>query len=77
MKPNHGKIIVSTSYYDGIVASIKNEYEVSLFTTKECILKDVIDALTLINKGETHKMSLDITVDSKGRYRLLKKWSVE
>ena len=72
----HGKTIVSTSYYDGVVSSIKQEMEVSIFSAKETILKDVIDALTLINKGETHKMTLEITVDNHGRYRLVKKWAI-
>ena len=72
----HGKTIVSTSYYDGVVSSIKQEMEVSIFSAKETILKDVIDALTLINKGETHKMTLEITVDNHGRYRLVKKWCI-
>lgn len=72
----HGKTIVSTSYYDGVVSSVKQELEVSIFSAKETILKDVIDAITLVNKGETHKMTLEISIDSKGRYRLLKKWSI-
>ena len=72
----HGKQITTTSYYDGLVASTKQEYEVSLFSTKENILKDMIDAMSLISRGETHKLALEISVEGQ-RYRLKKKWSIE
>ena len=73
---NHGKQTVITSYYDGSVASIKNEYEVSLLSSKENLLKDIIDALDVITRNETNKLTLEVCIDTKGRYRLVKKWMV-
>lgn len=75
--PLHGKVITTVSYYDGVLASEKQEMEVSLLSTRETILKDLIDALTHINSGETRKLDLCIMVDIKGRYRIIKKWNME
>lgn len=73
----HGKIITTETYYEGSINSTKREVEQSIFTDKQTILKDVIDALGMINSGETSKLTLEVCLDTKGRYRLLKKWSVE
>lgn len=73
----HGKRIVTESYYEGSVASVKQEIEVSLFSTKETVLKDVIEALSVISGGETRKLSLEVCIDSKDRYRLVKRWVVQ
>jgi hypothetical protein len=73
----HGKIVLTTSYYDGIVSATKKELEVSLFTTKENILKDIIESLEVISSGETHKLGLEVSVDKTGRFRLLKKWAIK
>jgi len=72
--PQHGKRITIDSYYDGVLASTKQEYEVSIFSTKESILKDVIESLGIINSGETRRLTVEIVIDSQGRYRLVKKW---
>lgn len=73
--PQHGKLIITQSYYDGTIASTKHEYEMSIFSTKEGILRDVIDAMGVVASGETHKLTLEICVDKQLRYRLIKKWS--
>lgn len=75
MNIQHGKLITTESYYDGTIASTKHEMEVSIFSTKEGILRDVIDAMGLVASGETHKLTLEVCVDSKQRYRLVKRWS--
>jgi hypothetical protein len=74
---NHGKTITTQSYYDGVITGTKQELEVSLFTDKATLLKDLIDALAVITRGETSKLTLEICVDSKGRYRLVKRWAVD
>ena len=73
----YGKKIVTESYYDGKVQTTKNELEVNIFSTRETILKDIIDALGVISGGETTKLSLDIRIDAQGRYRLIKRWSID
>lgn len=70
----HGKRITVESYYDGNLASTKQEYEVSIFSSKDAILRDVIDALGVISSGETHKLTIEVCIDSKDRYRLIKRW---
>jgi hypothetical protein len=75
--PQHGKVITTLSYYEGEVASTKEEIEVSLFSTKDTILKDLIESLAVLNSGETHKLELCIVKDIKGRYRIVKKWSID
>ena len=75
--PQHGKVITTDSYYEGELASQKKEVEVSLFSTKDTLLKDLIESLIVINSGETHKLDLCIVKDLKGRYRIVKKWSID
>lgn len=75
--PQHGKVITTRSYYEGDLASEKDEIEVSLFSTKDTILRDLIESIGVINSGETHQLDLCIMIDSKGRYRLIKKWGVK
>jgi len=72
----HGKLITSQTFYDGEVKTTEQEMVVSLFTTKQTILRDVIDALAVISNGDSHRLDLEICLDSKGRYRLVKRWSV-
>ena len=74
--PQHGKHTTIQSYYEGQVVSTKDEMEVSLFTTKESILKDVVDALSLINRGDTKKLEICVQVDDKKRMRMIKKWQL-
>lgn len=73
-KIQHGKQITIESYYDGQLTATKHEYEMSVFSSKDAILKDVIEALAVISSGQSHKLSLEICIDSKGRHRLIKKW---
>lgn len=73
----HGKMITIQSYYNGDLSNTKQEYEVSIFSNKDMILKDIIEAMSVLTKGETHKLNLDIAIDQQGRYRLTRKWTVE
>lgn len=73
----HGKLITTTSYYDGDIASQKQELEVSVYSSRETILKDIIDSLAVISSGESTKLDLCIKVDAKQRYQLTKKWRIE
>lgn len=71
----HGKQTTTISYYEGDVASTKILYEVPLFTTKETLLKDMIEAMDVLTSGGTQKLELCIHIDSKGRYKLTKSWT--
>lgn len=71
----YGKKITSTSYYDGAPISTKEEVEVSVLSSRESILKDVIEAMGVISRCETHKLTIEVEINSKGKYRLIKKWS--
>jgi hypothetical protein len=73
----HGKLLTTTSYYDGDIASQKQELEVSIYSSKESILKDIIDAMSVISSGESSKLDLCIKVDAKKRYQLVKRWRIE
>lgn len=72
----HGRLTTTVSYFDGEVASEKKQVEMSLFSSKETILKDVIDALSLISRGDTTKLEMEVIVDQQGRLRFVKKWLV-
>lgn len=72
----HGRIITAQVFYDGIVSSTSEQVEESKFTDRNMMLKDVIDALEVITKGQTDKLEMEISLDKKGRYRLTKRWVV-
>lgn len=74
MKPEHGKVITTESYYDGNLSHTKQEFEVSLFTDNNTIIKDIIDGLGVLTKGETDRVQFDITVQN-GKYRLIRRWT--
>lgn len=67
----HGKRITTETYYDGSVASTKQEIETDQFTDKQFILKEIIDLLGTINRGETTKLTIEVLIDKKNRYRLV------
>ncbi len=71
----HGKRITTVSYYDGLETSTKQEIEVSLLSSREDILKDVIESMSVVSRGETNRLTLDIEINSKGRYRLIKRYA--
>lgn len=73
---NHGKIITTESYYNSELASTKCEHEVSVLTDTQSLLKDVIEALSVITKGETHHLEVTVLVDKEGRMRMVRKWTV-
>ena len=70
----HGKKIIIESYFNGDLTKTQEEFEVNIFTTKETILKDIIEALAVVTKGETTRLNLEIMVDKQGRYRIIKHW---
>lgn len=72
----HGKRIITETYYEGAVASAKEEHLIDVFTDYGHIMHEVIAAMAVITKGEATKLEIEISVDSKGRYRLKKKWAV-
>lgn len=71
----YGKIITSETYNKGVITITRKEMEVSIMSTRDELLKDLIDSLEVISTGETHKLTLEIIVD-KGKYRIIKKWVV-
>lgn len=71
----HGKIITTESYYDGALTTTKKEAVVSVFSTKEQLLKDIIDALAVLNQG-THSLDISVKIDTQGRYRIIRKWAL-
>lgn len=70
----HGRRITTEGYYDGKLITTRQEFEVSILTTKDSLLKDVIDSLNVITSGDTHNLTIEICIDSKGRHRIIKKW---
>ena len=77
MNIQHGKKCTTVSYYDGCPTSTKEEYEVSIISSRENILKDVIDSMIVISKGESHRLTMEIEVNAKGRYRLIRRWNTK
>lgn len=73
----HGHLVTTESYFDGKLVSGKQEVEISMFSTKESLLRDIIDALSVISSAETDRLNIDIKLDQKGRYLLRKKWTVQ
>lgn len=72
----YGKIMDIHSVHEGVIISTKQEYEVSQYSTRETMLKDIIDALAVITSGDTNKLELCVNLDDKGRYRIVRKWRV-
>lgn len=75
--PNHGTITTTVTYYDGQPIKTGQELSQSLFTDKQSLLKDIIDALSVISSGATTKLTVEIRLDKKGRMQLVKKWAVD
>lgn len=75
-EPDGVSLITTESYYDGQLASVKQEYEIPIFSSKPGLLRDIIEALAVITSGETNKLTLEVSIDNKKRYRIIKKWSV-
>lgn len=71
-----GRLITSETYYEGQVTRSITEMEVSVITDRDTLLKEIIEALTPLTKGDTHKINLEVCIDNKGKYRLVKRWSV-
>lgn len=76
MSLDYGKVTTSETYYDGVITNTRKEVEISIMSTRDELLKDLIDSLEVISSGETHKLTLEINVDSKGKYRIVRKWAI-
>ena len=72
----HGHRITTESFFNGDLMSSKQEIELSLFSSRETILKDIIEALEVISSGSSNKLDITIKVDTQGRYRISKRWIV-
>ena len=70
-----GKVITTQTYYDGILTNTKEELEVSVMSSRDELLKDIIDSLNVLSTGQTNKLSIEIIIDNKGKYRIIRKWS--
>jgi hypothetical protein len=72
----YGKEITTKSFFDGELSATKLEYEQTLLSDKNLLLKDLIEAITPLSKGETTKMTIELRVDQKNVYHLKKRWSL-
>lgn len=70
----YGKVITTQTYYNGLVTHVKEEKEVSVLSSRDELLRDIIDSLTVVSSGETTKLTLEIMVDPKGKYRIVRRW---
>jgi len=73
----YGKIITTQNVIDWELTPSKVEREVSLFTTKDTLIKDLIDSLTPINKGDTKKLEICVQLDAQDRIRIVRRWAVK
>lgn len=72
----YGKEITTKSYYAGELSSTKYEYEQTVISDQNHILKDIIEAIALLNNGVTNKMTIELKVDAKKSYHLKKRWTI-
>jgi len=73
---DYGKEITTKSYFAGELAATKCEFEQTVLSDKTMLLKDIIDAISILSKGETNKMIIELRVDDKQVYHLKKRWSL-
>lgn len=73
----YGKIHTIESVHDGKVIedSKKIQYEQSIFSSKDSLLKDIIESMEVITSGVTKKLTLEVKV-SEERVRIIKVWQV-
>lgn len=72
----HGKRVTTESFYEGELSNTKQEIIINIFSSKETLLKDMIEAMAVISSGETKKLNIEVCIDKLGRYRIVKKWVV-
>lgn len=72
----HGEI-QTRKYYDGNVVKEILDVESEQFTDKEFLLKEIINGLSVITTGKTHKLIIEICLDKQERYKLTQRWRVE
>lgn len=71
-----GRLITSETYYEGQVKLVTKDMEVSIITDRDSVLKHIIESLEPLTKGDTDKVNLDVYIDNKGQYRIIKRWSI-
>lgn len=76
MEITYGRRITQQVYYEGRLTGTVEQVEQEMFTDRNRMLKDVIEALAVITSGQTKKLELDIQLDSKGRYKLTQRWRI-
>ena len=70
----HGHRIVTESYFDGRLVNTKEDFDIPIFTTRETMLKDIIDAIAVISNRSTRELTINLKLDDKDRIKLTKKW---
>lgn len=72
---DYGRVITIESYYAGklIDDTKKTQYEQSIFSTKETLLKDIIESMNVITNGTTKNLVLEVKVQDE-RIRIIKTW---
>jgi len=72
----YGKRVTET-IYDGATIKQSEDSVSEQFTDKQYLLRDIIEALSVITKGETHKLTIEVCVDKRDRFKLTNRWRVE
>lgn len=72
----HGEEITTNKYYDGEIIGTVHELEQQKFTDKQFLLKDLIDGIAVLTSGETNKLTIEICIDKRDRYKLTQRWRI-
>jgi len=73
----YGKIITTQNVIDWEMTPAKIEREVSLYSSRENLIKDLIGSLHPLNIGETKKLEICIKVIDDDKIHIVKKWPVK
>lgn len=73
----YGKIITTQNVIDWEFSPARTDYEVSLYSNQDSLLKDVVDSLAPLRNGTTNKLEICIKQDDKGRIHIVRKWPVK
>lgn len=73
-----GKIITSETFYDGVITNTRTEFELSIMSTRETLIKDIFENIGLVTSGETSKLTLEFYGDPRNpdKFRIIKRWCV-
>lgn len=70
----YGKLITIESYDNNELTATRHQYEVPVYAEFKDVPAEIFTALSVITKGMTTKLEIEIKIDSQGRYRITKKW---